>query len=192
MGQREDLLVGAKKCLVEKGYHRTTARDIAAASGAHLASIGYHYGSKNALMAVATLEAQGEWGHAVDSAMQAAGAATPAERLRICVDVLMAAMSRQPEVLVASVQPYAQAPFDKQIHKALADGTAGARVDLAAGVLDVLSQDVDADTARGLGSVVHALIAGLTMQALLDPKSLPTGEQVVQAIQTLAKKPKSR
>ena len=50
MGQREDLLTAAKKLLVEKGYHRTTARDIAAASGAHLGSIGYHYGSKDALM----------------------------------------------------------------------------------------------------------------------------------------------
>lgn len=49
MGHREDLLEGAKRCLLEKGYARTTARDIGAASGTNLASIGYHYGSKEAL-----------------------------------------------------------------------------------------------------------------------------------------------
>jgi AcrR family transcriptional regulator len=33
VGNREDLIAGAKRCLLEKGYVRTTVRDIAAASG---------------------------------------------------------------------------------------------------------------------------------------------------------------
>ncbi|MET1071471.1 MAG: TetR family transcriptional regulator, partial [Umezawaea sp.] len=33
MGNREDLLVGAKRCLLDKGYARTTARDIATEAG---------------------------------------------------------------------------------------------------------------------------------------------------------------
>ena len=47
---RDALVKGAVKCLLTKGYARTTARDIAAASGANLASIGYHFGSKEALL----------------------------------------------------------------------------------------------------------------------------------------------
>lgn len=62
MGHREDLLEGAKKCLVEKGFVRTTARDIVKASGANLASIGYHYGSKDALMTEAFIAVIQEWG----------------------------------------------------------------------------------------------------------------------------------
>src|ERR1700761_3900393 len=50
MGHREDLLDGAKRCLLEKGFVRTTARDIVKESGTNLASIGYHYGSKDALL----------------------------------------------------------------------------------------------------------------------------------------------
>ncbi|MCZ9336342.1 TetR/AcrR family transcriptional regulator, partial [Streptomyces sp. TRM76130] len=53
MGHREDLLEGAKRCLLAKGFLRTTARDIVKESGANLASIGYHYGSKDALLAQA-------------------------------------------------------------------------------------------------------------------------------------------
>ncbi|NED85162.1 TetR/AcrR family transcriptional regulator, partial [Streptomyces sp. SID11233] len=50
MGHREDLLEGAKRCLLDKGFAATTARDIVRESGANLASIGYHYGSKDALL----------------------------------------------------------------------------------------------------------------------------------------------
>ena len=59
MGHREDLLEGAKKCLLEIGYANTTARDIVAASGTNLASIGYHFGSKEALMTQAIIELLG-------------------------------------------------------------------------------------------------------------------------------------
>ena len=65
MGNREALLAGAKRCLIEKGYARTTARDIAAASGVSLAAIGYHFGSKDALMNQAIYEFVGEWGDEV-------------------------------------------------------------------------------------------------------------------------------
>jgi hypothetical protein len=39
MGNRDALLSAAKKCLLEKGYNRTTARDIASAAGVSLAAI---------------------------------------------------------------------------------------------------------------------------------------------------------
>lgn len=43
---------------------RTTARDIVKASGANLASIGYHYGSKDALLTQAFIELISDWGDA--------------------------------------------------------------------------------------------------------------------------------
>src|SRR2546429_1342038 len=50
VSHREQLLQGAIECLRTKGYARTTARDIATAADANLASIGYHFGSKEALL----------------------------------------------------------------------------------------------------------------------------------------------
>ena len=62
MSHKEDLLAGAVACLREKGYAHTTARDIVAASGTNLASIGYHYGSTKALLNAAVLAAMDEFG----------------------------------------------------------------------------------------------------------------------------------
>jgi AcrR family transcriptional regulator len=61
MGNREALLEGAKRCLLEKGYAKTTARDIADAAGVSLAAIGYHYGSKESLLEQAFMAAMEEW-----------------------------------------------------------------------------------------------------------------------------------
>src|SRR5215469_15911193 len=69
MGNREDLIAGAKRCLLEKGYAATTARDIAATSGVSLAAIGYHFGSKDALMNQAVYEAVGEWADEMQRAL---------------------------------------------------------------------------------------------------------------------------
>src|SRR5690242_21154874 len=82
MGHRDALLAGARKCLYEKGYARTTARDIVAASGTNLASIGYHYGSKEALLNLALFEAVGEAADELQHGMAAdlGPGATPVDR----------------------------------------------------------------------------------------------------------------
>src|SRR5688500_16234016 len=66
MASREDLLNGAEVYLREKVYARTTARDIASASGVSLAAIGYHFGSKEALLGEALQQALAEWGDELD------------------------------------------------------------------------------------------------------------------------------
>jgi AcrR family transcriptional regulator len=182
MGQREDLLAGARACLAEKGYSRTTARDIAAASGAHLASIGYHYGSKDNLMATAVLQATDEWGDTIEAAVRAAGKADPPERLRVCLNELFTAIPRQRALLTASAQAYTEAQFSEEIRRPLLEATARGRAELAAMVLGVGADKVDAGTAQGLGSLVHAIIVGYVLQGLLSPDSMPTADQVADAL----------
>ncbi|MFE3458924.1 TetR/AcrR family transcriptional regulator [Nocardiopsis aegyptia] len=186
MSQREDLLEGAKKCLVEKGYSRTTARDIAAASGAHLASIGYHFGSKDNLMNIAVIEASSDWGDAFEAAVHGAGGRTPHERFRHLLQSVFASIPDQTPLLVASSQALAQVPFDTEVREQLRVAHARARSALAALVLGVPEDDVDAATASGLGSVVYGLVSGYVMQAVVAPDSLPTADRAAAAIMTLA------
>ncbi|MCY9785689.1 TetR/AcrR family transcriptional regulator [Nocardiopsis sp. EMB25] len=189
MSQREDLLEGAKKCLVEKGYSRTTARDIAAASGAHLASIGYHFGSKDNLMNTAVLEAASEWGDTFEAAVRTAEARNPHDRARALFEALFGTIPDRRPMLLASVQAVAQAQFDPDIRERLDAGYAQARLSMAAIVLGVPEEEVDEHAAASLGSVVYSLVSGYVLQAVIDPGSLPTVDQALAGLRTLAPEP---
>jgi len=185
MSQRDALLAGAKTCLFEKGYGATTARDIAAAAGAHLGSIGYHFGSKDALMNAAVLDATSEWGDTVEAAVRRARAADPPARLEALLDTLFAAIPGQRDLLVASVQAYAQAQFDDRLRAALSDGFGLGRRAFAALLLDVPADRVDDAAATRVGSLVYAIVTGYIVQALTDPDSLPTARDVTAALHSL-------
>src|SRR5690242_6146757 len=103
MSNRDDLLAGAKKCLLEKGYARTTARDIAQASGVSLAAIGYHFGSKDALMNQAMFQAIEEWGEQVEEAFTRAGATlTARDRFVRVYDELVSTFDENQPLWMAS------------------------------------------------------------------------------------------
>ena len=61
MGNREALLEAAKGCLHERGYAQTSARDLASAAGVSPAAIGYHHGTKDALLTTALTASPQEW-----------------------------------------------------------------------------------------------------------------------------------
>ena len=66
---REALIEGALQCLAENPAANVTARDIADRSNANLASIGYHFGSKNGLLAEAMVEGFRRWFIEIASAL---------------------------------------------------------------------------------------------------------------------------
>src|SRR4051812_12705833 len=105
MNNREALLAGAKKCLLEKGYARTTARDIATAAGVSLAAIGYHFGSKDALMNEAMYQAIGEWGDRVEKAFARSGGDMAVEERFVRVyDDLVATFDENQTLWLASFE----------------------------------------------------------------------------------------
>ncbi|AFR11033.1 TetR/AcrR family transcriptional regulator [Nocardiopsis alba] len=186
MSQREDLLAGAKRCLAEKGYGKTTARDIAAVSGAHLASIGYHFGSKDRLMNTAVLEATSEWGDVLTRLVrESSSAAAPEERIRAVLTSLFEAVPAHRDLMVSSVQAFAQVQFDDETRAALADGIEGAREELAALLLGVAPEELDADTVAGLGSMLYNIVTGYVLQYLVSPEHMPTVDQAVAGIRAL-------
>lgn len=180
MRQREALLAGAKRCLVEKGFHGTTARDIAAASGAHLGSIGYHFGSKNQLMNRAAIELSSEWGDAMEKLVDSAGGASPAERLGTLLTEVAASLPQTQDIQSASLQAFAHGQFDEELRQDLAAGAAEGRATLAALLTGEKTAEEDRpdDASRGLGALSYALVTGLMVQSLVDPENLPSPAQL--------------
>jgi len=77
-GTKDRLLTAASELFAERGFHRTTVRDIAARAQVNVAAGNYHYGSKRALY-LAVLRAQFA---DVRATLRARGAAVPEGELR--------------------------------------------------------------------------------------------------------------
>ena len=182
MGHKEDLLAGAKKCLREKGYANTTARDIVAASGTNLASIGYHFGSKDALMTQAIVEMLGEWGEHF-GAEPAASIPDYGERFEKHWRDLAAAVASDRQLSLASFENAATAMRIPELATIIASGQEDARAGLGD---DFAAPDADAETKRAVGSLMLAVTTGVIAQWLVDPERSPTPDDIVKAFHAIA------
>ncbi|WP_407549783.1 TetR/AcrR family transcriptional regulator [Streptomyces sp. Pv4-95] len=189
MGHREDLLEGAKRCLVEKGYARTTARDIVAASGANLASIGYHYGSKDALMRKALIASVEEWGAGVAEASTldavAAPDAEPLERFAAVWDQILRHIATEREFIASQVEVLGLLPRDEGLRAAIGEARPEGGEGLVAVFEGVPDTEVDAEAAQVVGSFYQALLTGLMVQSLLTPDAMPTGRDLADALRRI-------
>src|SRR6202167_4778788 len=124
MSHKEDLLAGAVACLRDKGYARTTARDIVAASGTNLASIGYHYGSTKTLLNAAVLQALDEFGEQMARTMGTDGVAgeTTLERFERFWTAVIDSFATNRQVWLATFHLMNVAQRDAGGRTAVADG----------------------------------------------------------------------
>jgi AcrR family transcriptional regulator len=190
MGHREELLRGAKKALLEKGWARTTARDVVALSGTNLGSIGYHYGSTEALMTAAMLSAVEEWGDALGRTLADPDDSDAGDdpMLRFWRRVIRSIRSDR-QLWLASIEAMLQAEHNPALREQMAGGMTAGRSGMAAMLTGLPEDQVDPETVASLGSVQMALMSGVLMQWLTDPASAPSAERIVAGIRALGGRP---
>lgn len=186
MGNREDLLAGARRCLYEKGYARTTARDIAAAAGTSLAAIGYHFKSTEALLNMALLQTCEEWGEEMKRVLAAEvlPEASPLERFEAIWKRVFESFDSHRRMVSASFEVYASIGHVPEVREQLATGLEAGRAQLAH-----LFQGLDATADRkawAVGSFYQALLNGLLLQWLVDPEHAPSSKDLTDALRTIA------
>jgi AcrR family transcriptional regulator len=177
---RDQLLKGALRCLQSKGYARTTARDIAAASGANLASIGYHFGSKENLMNEAVALTCEEWTEAIGEATFADPDAGPLERVARSWEAMIGSFEEHRPQMVAFVEAMAQAERSDELRERMAALYRRLRDAVGDMVRTSLGDDAEAlgVDPRVVASYLIAVCDGLVLQWLLDPEDTPTAEQL--------------
>ena len=188
MGHREDLLAGAVRCLREKGYARTTARDIVAASGTNLASIGYHYGSTQALLNAAVFKAMEDFGAEIGQVMQAdAGLGGPTlERFERFWAHVINSFRASPGAWLATFDVFGVAQHDPQVQTAVAQGIEDGRALWARALYGLNADSDDQGVARAVGSLHQALLSGVLVQWLIDPDRAPSAADLAAALLTIA------
>jgi AcrR family transcriptional regulator len=176
---REQLLQGAIECLRTKGYARTTARDIAAAANANTASIGYHFGSKEALLNEAILRTCDEWTTRLGQAALASGSASPLEQMGASWVAMLNSFEELRPVLIGLVEAVGQSAWSEDLRDELAAHYRNSREQVASMVRASLGDgDEDGVDANVVASFLIAVCDGLILQWLLDPEETPTGDQL--------------
>ena len=181
---RDQLVKGAIKYLQSKGYAHTTARDIAAASGANLASIGYHFGSKEALLNEAMIQLFNRRNWKVGGSAFADEDATPLERLRALFVAAGKVLEAPRPLFVSFVEAIAQAGRSEDVRQQLAAHYRDARRATAEAIRAMFgpaAERLDGEP-EVMAVLLLALFDGLVLQWLLEPDAVPSGEEQITAL----------
>ncbi|MGH2953132.1 MAG: TetR/AcrR family transcriptional regulator [Solirubrobacterales bacterium] len=173
---RENLLTGTLRCLERLPPERVTARAITREAGANLASIAYHFGSKDNLVTEAVIEGLDRWLEEIAAGMGELVAAEPAARFRRAAEVMEKDRRRHTGLARNFVGALAKAQHDPRIRELLADGFRRTRPTLA--TLLGLGEDRTGEDAAGL---LLALFDGLLFQSLLADDLAIEGERMHRA-----------
>ncbi|MEU6991232.1 TetR/AcrR family transcriptional regulator [Streptomyces sp. NPDC046465] len=183
MGHREDLLEGAKRCLLEKGFMRTTARDIVKESGTNLGSIGYHYGSKDALLVEAFIALVEPMGDGFEGAEEE-GSAEPGslERFQKVWDAIIRSVPETRPIWMLTLEVVTQGERLAGIRELLIEAQKEGRSGLAALFTGIEEGELPEDVVEGEGRLYTTLLNGLMVQWLFDPDSATTAEQLTEGL----------
>lgn len=184
MGNREDLMEGAKRCLLQKGYSQTKARDISTTAGVSLAAIGYHFGSKEALLNEALQQAIMEWGDDVARALAASvePGAAPAERFEETWTNVLRSFAATRTLWGVQFELLAHIDRNPELRQTFAEANRRARL----GLVELFGLPVEEPQAAKVGAYLQTLLAGAAAQWLADPENAPSGRDLLDAMHAVA------
>ena len=179
---RSSLIEGTLRCLERLPAERITTRAIAEESGANLASITYHFGSKDKLVTEAAIVGLDRWLEEIDAGLHDLPSEAPAARFRRAFEAMEASRRRHIGLARNYVGALAKGQHDRRIREMLAAGFERARPNVASVV--GLGDD---QTGRDAAGLALAMFHGLLLQVLLDPDLGIAGERMERAQTRLRK-----
>lgn len=173
---RANLLEGTLRLLERLPPERITARVIAQESNANLASIVYHFGSKDDLITEAVIEGLDRWLADIARRLHALPPEAPAARYRAATQAIEATRQQHAGLAHNFLSALAKAQHDPRVNAMLADGFRRTRPIVAA-----LLELGDDQPGQDAGGLVLAMFYGLLFQALLDPALAIEGDRMTKA-----------
>jgi AcrR family transcriptional regulator len=177
---RDALIEGTLRCLERLPAERITARAIADESGANLASIGYHFGSKDDLVTTAIIEGLDRWLAEIEHGLRGLRSNSPQARFRRAGRIVEQTRQRHTGLAQNFFTALAKAPHDARVREQLAAGFHRTRPRVS--VLLELGDDQAGHDAAGLAL---AQFYGLLLQVLLDPALGIDGNRLERAQQRM-------
>jgi AcrR family transcriptional regulator len=173
---RSRLVEGTLRCLERLPPERVTARAIAEESGANLASIAYHFETKDKLVTEAVIWGLDRWLGEIERSLGDLASPDLPERFHLAGEAIEATRQRHVGLARNFLGALARAQHDDGVRETLVAGFRRTRPVLAS--LLGLGEDQAGEDAAAL---VHSLFIGLLFQGLLDPNLAIDGRRMTQA-----------
>jgi AcrR family transcriptional regulator len=180
MGNREALLEGALECLLEKGYGRTTARDITARSGTSLAAIGYHFRSTEQLLNEAIAEGFRRWRGRLTLVLEANLGRKPEDLLAAIGHELTRLFADERKLFIVFLEAMTLSERNAEVRAQAASGYEEDRVGVAALVGAMRGTTLDDE--RTTASMLLAVVDGLFIQTVISGADAPTPSDVLNLL----------
>jgi AcrR family transcriptional regulator len=186
VSHRDRLVQGALDCLQTKGYARTTARDIAATAGANLASITYHFGSKEALLNHALLRVSEQWTEAL-GAVALSEDTDPLTRIATAFNTARETLINSPAIrrmYTSFLEAVAQAEDSTEFRAQMGAHYTAMRSAVSRIVRSAISPRAEQRGADpdAVASFLLAAYDGLMIQTLVDPASAPEPRRLIASL----------
>ena len=149
--------------------------------GTNLSSIGYHFGSKEALFAQAFDELFAEWTGQLTAVGRGDPAIAALERMTASWREMLATMPEHESLMLAFVESIGPSVRSPELRGKLAEHYQRTRAEVAASVRESLGENSGADP-EIVASYLIAVHEGFMLQFLVDPARTPTGDQLVMAL----------
>ena len=192
MGNREDLLAGARRVIEERGVAKATARDIAAEAGVSLAAIGYHFGSKEQLITEALIDALDTGiGDGMSELIREGGGLPLNDAFAHLWNGMPAVFEHNRGSLLASIENTLRIVRDPDGGGQMRGAVDGAFADIAEAFASA-HPELDEEQARALSQLSFAIVQGLALIWLVNPEGTPTGDRMAAAAGLLARQDRER
>jgi AcrR family transcriptional regulator len=183
---RSALMEAAKRLVFERGYARTSVRDLASEAGANLGAVNYHFGSRENLLNQAMFEFFLDWGESVGQVEVAPGAG-PIEQLATRARAMVDGISAAQPLFVVFLEGLLQSRHSPELRRELAEHYARQREQASERIrASTGAEEMAPRTANVIASYMLAVADGLQIQALIDPDGVPTGDELAAFYEGLA------
>jgi AcrR family transcriptional regulator len=183
---RSALLDAAKRLVFERGYARTSVRDLVTEADANLGAVNYHFGSREKLLNQALLEFFLEWGESVGEVEVAPGMG-PLEQLAVRGRAMVDGIPSAQPLFVVFLEGVLQSRHSPELRRELAEHYARQREQASERIRSSPGgEDLPPRTVEVIASYLLAVADGMQIHALVEPDSVPTGNELAAFYEGLA------
>jgi AcrR family transcriptional regulator len=174
------LVEAARTCLRAGGVGAATSRAITDAAGANLAAIGYHFGSKDRLVAEALVSSLRQWLEPAIAVLRSDG--DPSQRTALAIQTLVQTFSDHRADAPVYLEALVQSPRLPELSAALAQLLADLRETMTAQIVEMRDRGELPDWVEpnAMASLILAVANGLVLQVTIDGTSPPLAAMAAQ------------